>query len=174
MSITTVKVVPNPYCGIALDGTPQGVVGYPGTRSYVGATLDLAHSEIADGSRFYYPGWPERIYEIPLDGAIANAMLDGSLIAATQECARKVGISEDEYLAVDLALAAEKAKAEAALKAERGVAMLKDVPTAFHPKNSIDVDGKEAAPKTRTSRGDRILSGSSANPGIVLANADKE
>lgn len=169
--ITKVKVVPNPFHSLAHDGTPQGVVGYPGSRGYIGAQIDHVHSGVHDASRFYFPRFPDHVYEVPLDGVIANAILEGSLIAATEECARKVGIAKDDYQPVDQALAAEKTKAEAELTARYGDAVkLQDVPTTRVP-HADEGDGTAtpAKPAAVTSRGDRVLSGTAAQPHVVLA-----
>lgn len=135
----TIQVIANPYSAIDADGVPQGVVGLPGARlAWVGATLDPVATKTSGKTRFYFPGAtknPKRAHEekeisglrvVTLDventtvrAAVANAVLEGSLIAVDKAEAAQLGIVK-EFLDAAKALDAEKEKALDAFRALRG------------------------------------------------------
>jgi hypothetical protein len=142
------KVVANPFAALAMQpsrdgdakvGVPQGVVGLPGARGiWIGARLDGTKSARTGKNHFYFPlskDGKRREIDINVDdanvrGMIANAILDGSLIAADKHTAKIVGISDESFLPVEKALEAERAKALDALQAAHGPeAKLAEVPT---------------------------------------------
>lgn len=133
MPKTTVKVVPNPYHAIDHEGTPQCVVGLPGARAYIGATLDLIASAKTGKSKFFYPDFPSRTYEVPLSADISTAVRDGSLLAADLKSAKLCGLSEKEFKAVDAILADEKARTakshKACFEGRDDAPTIADVPT---------------------------------------------
>lgn len=126
-----IEVFANPYIAVDKDGIPQGVVGTPGARgSYVGAHLDLVLSAKTGKTRFYFPPGAVRV---PLDPAICNAVLEGSLIAADKTSAHLCGV-RDDFHEPEQALADEQAKALEYFRALNGAdAVLKDVPTEATP-----------------------------------------
>lgn len=140
------KVVANPYAALDVRvtddddkvGIPQGAVALPASRGiYLGARLDPVASQRTGKNKFYFPldkDGKRRVLEIQVDDAnvrahISRAILDGSLIAADARTAKLVGLSDKEFLSVDAALAAEKARALDSLQALYGKSStLADVP----------------------------------------------
>lgn len=141
------KVVANPFAALAIDpssddeakvGIPQGVVALPASRGiWLGARLDEAKLAKTGKHAFYFTLGKDskpRVIEIQVDDSnvrahIANAINDGSLIAADEKTARICGFG-DSCLPVDKALDAEKAKALESFQALYGKeARLAEVPT---------------------------------------------
>jgi hypothetical protein len=159
------KVVANPYAALAIEpssdgeskvGIPQGVTALPASRGiWMGARLDPMKSERTGKNHFYFqpdkqsPELP-RIVEIDVSdanvrGHIANAILDGSLIAADAKTASLVGIVGKEFLSVADCLKAEKAKSLDNLKASYGDACsLESIP--FAEEKAAEDDGRPVAP----------------------------
>jgi hypothetical protein len=100
---------------------------------------------------------------VPFDTSVANAINEGSLIAVTKECARKCGISEQDYLEVPAALAAEKKKALAHLQAARADASIGETPTEL----ALVEDPTDASKPV-------ALSGPKDSPNLVAPAAPKE
>ncbi len=203
-TVPTVSVIPNPFHALDANGVPQSVVGTAGTRRYVGARIDEELSEATGKTRFFYPEFPERKYELVLDALVANAIREGALLVTDVESARKVGISEEDFLEVEAVLESEREKALASFVALVGEgATIEDVPTRRErdrreeaaAKTAVEAKasaGGSASPKgdvpaTTTptppnalvelnrQRGPRVLSGTPDAPHVVIApSAEKE
>lgn len=159
----TIEVIPNPYAAIDADGVPQGVVGLPGARgAWIGAVLDAVASRESGKSRFYFPGANARRNEKSIAGmrvvtldvddanvraTIANAILEGSLLAVTKEEAAKVGILND-FLDAAKALERECERATADFRAMKNdkTAKLADVPHEATPESIADAEEAPKAP----------------------------
>ncbi len=140
------KVVANPFAALAIDtsndddarvGIPQGVVALPASRGiWIGARLDEGKLARTGKHAFYFPigkdGKP-RVVEIQVDDTnirshLANAINDGSLIAADEKTARMCGIGD--FLPHEKALEAERVKALETFQATYGKqATIGQVPT---------------------------------------------
>lgn len=167
------KVVANPYAALAIEpssdgeskvGIPQGVTALPASRGiWMGARLDLTKSTRTSKNHFYFqadkqsPELP-RVVEIDVSdanvrGQIANAILDGSLIAADAKTGSLVGIAGKEFLSVSACLAAEKAKALEGLRAAYGPACSLE-PIPFEEEAALEAD--DARPAPAKAKGQRL------------------
>lgn len=176
----TIEVIPNPYAALDADGVPQGVVGMPGVRGmWIGAALDVAGSEKAGKSRFYFPKPNEKpatdrpadkacagfrivtldVSHAAVRSAIANAILEGSLIAVTKEGAASVGLVQ-EFVEPETALENEKAKALAQLHAETLDESLElgEVPREATLFPHEEAEEEAAAAQKKPARGVRLTS----------------
>ena len=110
MTQRTVSILPNPYCSLDVDGEPAGAIPIERMRGvYIGASLDQSRTrrssqssirlrgqevvnELLDtntSTKFLFRDIPE---EFPLTGYYRAMAKEGSVIAADEASAKKLGV----------------------------------------------------------------------------------
>lgn len=147
----TIDVYANPFHALDAEGTPQAVVSMPGTRNHIGAQRDLKRSAEEGRAIFAFTG--DKV-TVPFDNDIVRAVLEGSLIVATESSARMCGLS-------GFADPKKQLEAEKALATERWRAILADPSASI--KDPPAIEEVEAPVRETKSKG-----GTKVAPGVTL------
>lgn len=145
-----IEVAPNPYIALDQDGVPQGVVSAGMPNVYIGAQVDLVATQKTGKHRFFYPLGRDGkgIVKVHMTGDVVTAIHAGELIVVKQADASACGLTAKEFLEVDKALEAERAKALAYYQSARGI----DAKVADIPREETRAGAEEVLPVQTSSK----------------------